>query len=354
MINIIKKLFTCFIIIVNANLGITGFNITNSYKDNIVKYNNIGVNDNEVSSINCLNGFLVPSINMPDQQRYFKANIIKNINRDLDRITVGSSHMLTIRYNDSNIDHINLAIGGANLKDRLCILGLLHYFNINYKFINLELDIPSFTDNAFNINQDYDFLDAYGDYFLNVINNEDISDFEYVDFNKNYENKYTYLGYDLYYKTNDISHINDLFYYDKEASQHIPKNIEDGIEEWIEKTIIQVEYADLELKNMHINKKSIDVYNKLFNYFKNKNVEVNIVLVPRSPMLYDRENMKSYPIVNEIMEYAFSISKNKNIPITGSLNPHFIDAKDEYYFDGFHLNQEITNSIFDIRRLHAK
>ena len=125
MINIIKKIIAYLILLISSFIGINdtnlseGFNIEKNYV-----YKNTGETLNEISAINCLNGYLVESINMPAEQRYFKANIIKNINRDIDRITIGSSHMLTIRYEDKNIDHINLSVGGANLKDRLSILGL--------------------------------------------------------------------------------------------------------------------------------------------------------------------------------------------------------------------------------------
>ena len=73
-------------------------------------------------------------------------------------------------------------------------------------------------------------------------------------------------------------------------------------------------------------------------------------MVPRSPYVYDSEKMGSFPIINEIMEYIFSLSKNKGIKISGSLNPHYTDIKDEDYFDAFHLNQDTSNTIFDIRR----
>ena len=351
MINIIKKIIAYLILLISSFIGINdtnlseGFNIEKNYV-----YKNTGETLNEISAINCLNGYLVESINMPAEQRYFKANIIKNINRDIDRITIGSSHMLTIRYEDKSIDHINLSVGGANLKDRLTILGLLHFFNIKYKYINFEIDIPSFTDGAFYINNDFDFLNDYGDYFLKVLNNEDVSDFQYIDFNKNYIYSYEYLGYDLTYKTKDSNSLNGKFYYDKEASQHIPEDLNKGDKTWIDATINNLKFADEPLRNMHINKESVDVMNKLFKYFEDNDVEVNLILIPRAPIVYDSEKMGSFPIVNEIMEYAFSVSKNKGLKISGSLNPHYIDSKNEYYFDGFHLKQEIANSITDFRR----
>ena len=348
MINKIKRIITFIVILINSILGIN--NDYDTLIDNNIVYDNIAENDNEASAINCLNKYYVQSINMPDQQRYFKANIIKNIKRDIDRITIGSSHMLTIRYEDDRIDHINLAVGGATLQDRLSIFGLLHYFDIKYKYVNLELDIPSFSNTAFVINKDYDFLNVYANYFMRVLDNEDVSDFEYYDFNKDYINKYDYIDYDLYYKTKDVLSINEKFFYDKEASQHIPKELEDGIESFINQTIFNLSIADEELKNMHINPDSIELFNKLFKYFENNNITVNLILVPRSPYVYDSENMGSFPIINEIMEYAFNISKNRGIRITGSLNPHYIDINDEDYYDAFHLKQKITNEVFDIRR----
>ena len=257
MVSFIKKIIAYLIISINMFLG-----ISNDENPEVIinqVYNENPANDNELSAINCLKGYLVQSINMPDQQRYFKANIIKNINRDIERITIGSSHMLTIRYDDDNIDHINLAVGGATLQDRLSIFGLLHYYNIKYKYVNLEIDIPSFTDTAFKINSDYNFLNDYAEYFIKVLNDEDVSDFEYCDFNETYVNKYENIGYDLNYRTKDKSLINEKFYYDKEASQHIPKDVEDGVDGWIEQTIRNLSIADKELKDMHINKDSVNI-----------------------------------------------------------------------------------------------
>ena len=349
MVNILKKIIAYIVILINAIVGISN-NSNNIFNYKYIKYNNVAINDNDASAINCLNGYYVPGINMPDQQRYFKANIIRNINRDIERVTIGSSHMLTIRYEDDNIDHINLSVGGANLQDRLNILGLLHFHNVKYKFVNFEIDIPSFTETAFIINKGYDFLSDYGDYFLKVLNGEDVSDFTYIDYNKNYKNLYENIGYNLYYKTKDKLNFYKLFYYDKEASQHIPEELNNGNDSWKENTVSSLAVSDQILKNMHINQKSVDVYNKIFKYFEDNDVEVNIILIPRSPRIYDSENMNSFPIVNEIMEYAFNISKNKGVKITGSLNPHYINSKDEYYFDGLHFKQEVANSIIDIRR----
>ena len=350
MFSILKKIFAYLLILINSFTGINLNNDANLVSNRIYVYNNVGVNDSEVSAINCLNRYYVPSINMPDQQRYFKANVIKNINRNIDRITVGSSHMLTIRYDDDKIDHMNFAVGGATLQDRLSIFGLLHYFGIKYNYVNLELDIPSFTTNAFKINTEEKAFDEYAEYFKKVLNDEDVSDFEYADFNKNYVNNYDYMGYNLNYKTKDALSISDKFYYDKEASQHIPYEVDVGNEDYIKQTILNLSFADAELKDMHINKESINTFNKLFDYFEKNDVTINIILVPRSPYVYDSEKMASFPIVNEIMEYAFSLAKNRGISITGSLNPHYINVKDDDYFDAFHLKQKVSNSVFDIRR----
>ena len=79
MINIIKKIIAYLILLISSFIGINdtnlseGFNIEKNYV-----YKNTGETLNEISAINCLNGYLVESINMPAEQRYFKANIIKD------------------------------------------------------------------------------------------------------------------------------------------------------------------------------------------------------------------------------------------------------------------------------------
>ena len=145
----IKKTKILFIILA-LSVFLNAFNAF-SYCDPKVRIKEI-----EQSAKNIVNGKCVLVENVYETTRFLKANVIKNMNRDLDTVLIGSSNMLPYLNKDNTKKFLNLSIGGANLQERLNVLGLLSAYGIKYKNrVMVCLDTCHISDAGYDLN-DFD------------------------------------------------------------------------------------------------------------------------------------------------------------------------------------------------------
>ncbi|MBR4313652.1 MAG: hypothetical protein IKP66_01935 [Lachnospiraceae bacterium] len=307
------------------------------------------VTDNEQSAINALSGNLVCSINDAYQERYFKANIIKNLNRNVGVISIGSSHLMTLSSDAVKGDYINLAVGGANLQDRLNILGLLDLYNIQYNKVVYEIDIASFLPTARKIEKYNSDFKKYGDYFYNKfvlgINSQPVA----LDFNDYYINEFAdnaVLNLTRVYDKNNLPH--KLIYYKPDASQGYPRAVyEEEKENKKEQTGIIIN-NDKIFRDTDINKDSIKVVDTIMKYFHDKGIEIEIVVIPRPPSVYDGSEMLTSKYIASINELIYKYYVNYNVKVCGSFNPHDLDVAEDDYYDALHLKPESITRLYTI------
>lgn len=306
------------------------------------------VTDNEQSAINALNGHLVCSINDAYQERYFKANIIKNLNRNVGVISIGSSHLMTLSSDAVKGDYINLAVGGANLQDRLNILGLLDLYNVKYNKVVYEVDLASFLPTARKIEKYSANFQKYGDYFYNKIE-AGLKMQPVVDFNDYYVNEFAgnYI-LDLTKVYNQKNLLYKFIYYKPDASQGYPRSVyeeEMGNKGTQTQTIINNDKA---FRDMEINKDSIKVTDAIMKYFYDNDVEVEIVVIPRPPSVYDGSEMLASKYIASINDLIYKYYINYNVKVCGSFNPHDLDVDEDDYYDALHLKPESITRLYTI------
>ena len=305
--------------------------------------------DNEQSAINALNGHLVCSINDAYQERYFKANIIKNLNRSVGVISIGSSHLMTLSSDAVKGDYINLAVGGANLQDRLNILGLLDLYNIKYYKVVYEIDLASFLPTARKIEKYNSNFKKYGDYFYNKIVLNLNSPPVVADFNNYYVNEFldnSILDLTRIYTDKNI--MSELIYYKKDASQGYPKSIYELEAKSRESQIGIIIKNDKAFRDMDISKDSIMVIDAIMKYFHDNGIEVAIVVVPRPPSVYDGSEMLTSKYIASINNLIFKYFVYYNVKVYGSFNPHDLDVTEDDYYDALHLKPESINRLYMI------
>ena len=318
----------------------------------------IRIKEIEESAKNIANGKCVLVENIYETTRFLKANIIKYIDKDLDTIVIGSSNMLPYANKDKNRKFLNLSIGGANLQERLNILGLLQAYGVKYKNIIFELDTLTFRDDSRNINTKYKMFDEYGNFFIKLINDENNLIKPNIDFNSFYNEENKDIGYidiKVAYDENNVP--KEQYYYNKESVMMFPnvyfppdKKLLYQLGHINDYEINNVRLAnagaDFLKGNTHIDNESKEIIDKMIKYFKTNGININIVIVPRVPFIYDNNKEKNLKLFKETEEYAYEMAKKYSIGIEGSFDPHIFNLKEDDYFDGFHMFPAVLNDLF--------
>ena len=300
----------------------------------------------EFAAKNSLAGFIVNAVNEQHEQKYFKANYIKNLEHDLHSVMIGSSHMLPVSSIDVGSDnYANLSIGGSNLQDRLDILGMLDYYNINYEHVIFEIDLPSFLDNAFATSKG-EIFNQFGNRFYSKLCGENLSTDSEIDFNSRYVSNPAFDS--LLINVYDESQLLDnIYYYRPDASMIYPKRSELFNEEHINSVYMILKQQDEMLRLSHISEQSKITILRIMDYFKKSGKKVNLIITPRPNREFDESNMKDYAILQEVTEFANIIANAYGFKISGSFNPHDLWLTDNEFADGFHLRGDVTSRIFD-------
>ena len=303
----------------------------------------VSTTDNEISAKNALSGYYVCSINDGYQQRYFKANIIKNLNKKVDTIVIGSSHFLPLSIKNDNEKFINLALGAANLKDRMNILGLLELYDIQYDNVLFEIDITSFVDIAMAELTEYSAFHKYGNYFNDLITHKSDVEIPELDFDDYYENKFSDISiWDLYKVYGHDNLVDGMLYYAPDASQCYDKFLVFDDENQ-RKTLKE---DNTRLLKLDVKEENKEIIINIIKYFKSKGKNITLLMTPRPAYLYDDAKLGTSKIVKSINEFVISLIKDYNCNLLGSLNPHDIGVEDKDFMDGFHLTQEAVNRIY--------
>ncbi|MFA5519871.1 MAG: hypothetical protein WDA74_11510, partial [Spirochaetota bacterium] len=104
----------------------------------------------------------------------------------------------------------------------------------------------------------------------------------------------------------------------------------------------------LKFKNIEYNIETFDELEKLILIINSLDINLNIVLSPLHPYIYDLclEN-KGFEYILEIEDIIIKICNKNNVSIFGSYNPKNTNAKSEDFYDQVHLKHEKTSKIFN-------
>ena len=118
----------------------------------------------EQNAINILNGYYTHYFFSKEHQIYLKANAIKNLNKSIHTVIIGSSHLQSLSTNDVGTDCINLSIGDGTFQDKLNTLGLLDYYKVKYNRVIMDFTVIGMCNF---IKEDFktDQLNSFGNYF---------------------------------------------------------------------------------------------------------------------------------------------------------------------------------------------
>lgn len=285
----------------------------------------------EQNAINILNGSYAPYYFNKDHQLYLKANAIKNLNKSINTVIIGSSHLQSLSKEDVGSDCINLSIGGGTFQDKLNTLGLLEYYKVKYDRVIMDFTMVELCGYVKD-NSKTNPLSSFGNYFLEVISKKKKSK-PVADFNKYYKNvdnfdltkKYTEKELDkkeFYYRSDFSALYSDLVYENREASM---AKIDEIIES--EANIAKFKISD-EAKRIVID---------MIKYFNSKKIKVNLMMIPKPPKIFDELEMYKFPVVREMTELFINLVVDYGCRVEGAYDPHFIGATMDDFYDAYHM-----------------
>lgn len=293
--------------------------------------------------------------------RLFQILFIKEINKQVDTIALGSSRTKEVRQRYLNIDELNFynhSVNGASFQDYIAIIGA--YKKIK-KYLPKEI-IIGVDPWVFNKNSGrnrWQSISEYYDYMNEQISLEKTKTdklLPFIDKLKqlvNYEYTLTNIRYlyrrykkkdDGFYIAKDISV--DDYLREPDGSIHYPNSVKNPKEsKLLSKSKNYAAGNIYSLENYHQLSYTKE-FDTLIKYLQKEGVKVTIFLPPYNPVPYDiLKTQKKYKI-DEIERYLRKYGQENNINIIGSYNPHVLGFEISDFFDGMHLKDDNVEIIF--------
>jgi len=294
--------------------------------------------------------------------RLFQILFIKEINKKVDTIALGSSRTKELRsryLNNSSSNFYNHSINGSSLQDYIAIVGAYKKIK-GYipKEIIIGIDPWVFNENSGR--NRWKNISGYYDFMKQEISGEEMqTDKLFFSVNKlkqllNYDYTITnikYLYQRLRKRDNGFYIVDTLetddFLREPDGSIHYPFSVRNPNKE---KLLIKSKNYALgnvySLENYHkiAFKKEFDTFMK---YLRQKGVKVTIFLPPYNPIPYDiLKKQKKYKI-DGVERYLRMYAKHNKLDLIGSYNPHTLNLVMTDFFDGMHVNSNSIKQMFN-------
>ena len=294
----------------------------------------------EQNAINILNGYYAPYYFSKNHQIYLKANAIKNLNKSIHTVIIGSSHLQSLTKEDVGADCINLSIGGGTFQDKLNILGLLDYYKVKYDRVIMDFTVVELC-NYIKADLKDNPLNSFGNYFIEIIKKKKKSK-PITDFNMYYKNEE---GFDLTKKYKEEELDKKEFYYRKDFSTIFSDIVyENKVGD--EKKLKEIIDSESALAYFKVSSEAKSIVINMIKYFNNKKIKVNLMMIPKPPEEFDRLEMYKFSIVREMTELFMNLVVNYGCRIEGAYDPHFIGVTMDDFYDYYHMYPESFKKIY--------
>jgi len=297
-----------------------------------------------------------------NDERLFQELIIKNLQVKNDTIAIGSSRSMHLRkrfFLTENAHFFNHSVSGASLEDYIAIVGA---YELMYGYIpsTIILGIDPWVFNKYSSQNRWKTLSKYYNYETSKITNKGHN----RENNPNITKWKQLINYD--YTISNILFFKHLLNNTRKAFYITDTiNIDDTIKE--SDGSIHYPYKTRYIKENEVRNKaikyskkpvySLEKFNKLSNkkifedfikYLQSKNIKIILFLPPYNPVTYDLlMKQKEYHIINKVEKFLVQFSKNHNIVIKGSYNPHQYNFENKDFSDGMHGHDIVIKRIFE-------
>ncbi len=100
----------------------------------------------------------------------------------------------------------------------------------------------------------------------------------------------------------------------------------------------------------HLSDRYKFIFTNFIEYLESKNIEIEFVLFPYHPIIYDYFKKNNYyHIAFKAEDYFRDFALKHKIKISGSYDPSKYNMDNSYFFDGFHCNEKAIIKILENR-----
>ncbi len=304
-------------------------------------------------------------------EREIKHNMIMLMPDEVDCVAIGPSLIMTVNKDEVGTDSfINLGVSGSDLYDVLAQFGLMKIYDKKPKKVILCVDSYFFDESFYNAKDARNKgLKNYAEYMLEVLEGENPKPVSYDYYNyiktrieqafsityfqaawKQIQKNGKYIVDNERYGVVGANFNGEYAYYDSDASLVYEKDFQEKGVSFVKKECANYNIKKQFAYDKHINKYSMEVFEKLICYMQEQGIEVELFLCPMSPSLWDRidKDKSHYPILDEISGFAYDMSNKYNLKIIGTYNPYKIGMKDEDFYDARHVRRELMGKFFEL------
>ena len=328
---------------------------------------NIFHNFSEEMSLAMLDGqsVQVSSNNLDDRE--VLQHLIENMPDRIDAMVWGSSIALCIDSEMTGEENFfNMAVSASDFYDLMACMALMELNGKQAERVILALDSRFFDPGIYMTDGRHDRLMEYSEYMMDILNNE-VPDMlpEPVGERSVWSRaaqlfSVSYFQWSVeYLKTNGIEVLTadrwQIVDGDSTVSRYLPdysmvyaKAMEDvtldAVTEscrtyWLGGNI--TEYASMDAGNCAF-------LEKLIRHLQEQECEVEVILTPYAPSLWDRIEQSRYPILSEVESYVAYLETTYGITVQGSFNPHNMDMTDEDFYDARHVKKSSLKAHYDL------
>lgn len=322
-----------------------------------------------------LSGKAARSITGNANERAIKQIIIENMPNDINCVAVGPSLIMSIGKETVNeASFYNLGVSGADLYDVLAQFAIMEKNNKTPKRVLICFDTFLFDEEIYEAqsarNED---LISYTEYMLDLLEVErdatDNQTFQAVKYNINNLKTYLKQAFSPTYFQAAINQIveNQSFtlpsqrwmivdsvldekhsFYSADGSWNYSISYRSNDVNYVREQCSNYSIEGYFAYDRHISQYSVNIIDKLIEYLAEKGVEVELFICPLPPSLWDRveSDRAHYYYLDEITDYALSLSDRMNIDIVGTFNPYEIGIMDDDYYDSRHIKRERIRDYF--------
>lgn len=299
--------------------------------------------------------------------RNLKKCIIERMPKDTECVVVGPSTSLVFDAKSVGTSSFyNLSITHGSFQDTLAILGILEANDVNYKKLVLSLD-NFFFDSKADRYANTEFIKPYADYMSSlVLDGKGDKSKACPDYAELISSKVDALFSVSYFQDSwrylssrkldaltrrwgivDSKFDGDDFSYDQNAAIFYPKK---AVEKTEQDVIDYVSTYDLDAvfsPGCHISSERVQFFDALVSYMKSRGREVELVLVPLPPVMWDKVSVNSdYHVVDEVSEVMEKTKEKYGLVLHGSLNPYKCGVTNADYYDARHVRRDRLHKLF--------
>ena len=303
-------------------------------------------------------------------ERAVKYRLIQNLPDHVETIAVGPSLVMCVGEELAGTESFyNLGVSGADFYDILNQFGALEKYEIKYDRVIFCVDTYFFDEALYQTLTRNEALKPYAEYMIKKLEQQEVVPPE-VSLKVSIKDQikqllslsYFQAGVSLVqnnglrnifqprWRTVDESYTDD--YYCADGSWNYDAEYQQN---GVEKVLSESKNYDIDFlfsANCHISDYSKYIFEKLIQYWQSKGVEVELMMVPLAPALWDRisGNINRYPVISETEEFAINISEKYNLRLIGSENPYNMGISNEEFYDARHIKREMLGKYYDFSK----